>query len=83
MAKENREAAPNEVEAADERAHLFRHVRRLPAEQRLVIVGRFVKEKSIREIAQELGKSEGAVKQLQLRALETLRKRIREAEAND
>ena len=81
MAHESREAAPNEVEAADERAHLFRHVRRLPAEQRLVIVGRFVKEKSIREIAQELGRSEGAVKQLQLRALETLRKRM--GEAND
>jgi RNA polymerase sigma-70 factor (ECF subfamily) len=78
LAHENREAAPNEVEAADERAHLFRHVRRLPAEQRLVIVGRFVKEKSIREIAQELGRSEGAVKQLQLRALETLRQRIGE-----
>jgi RNA polymerase sigma-70 factor (ECF subfamily) len=81
LARENREPAPNEVEAADESAQLFRHVRRLPAEQRLVIVGRFVKEKSIREIAQELGKSEGAVKQLQLRALETLRKRM--GEAND
>src|SRR5580704_206357 len=41
----------DEVEAADQSAHLFRHVRRLPAEQRLVIMGRFVKEKSIREIA--------------------------------
>jgi RNA polymerase sigma-70 factor (ECF subfamily) len=79
LARESPEAAPNEVEAADESAQLFRHVRRLPAEQRLVIVGRFVKEKSIREIAQELGKSEGAVKQLQLRALETLRTRMGEA----
>ncbi len=81
LARQSREAAPDEVEAADERAQLFRHVRRLPAEQRLVIVGRFVKEKSIREIAQELGKSEGAVKQLQLRALETLRQRL--GESND
>jgi len=34
---------------------------------------RFVEEKSIREIARQLGRSEGAVKQLQFRALEKLR----------
>jgi RNA polymerase sigma-70 factor (ECF subfamily) len=79
LAHEPADIPADEMEAADERAHLFRHVRRLPAEQRLVIVGRFVKEKSIREIAQELGKSEGAVKQLQLRSLETLRQRMGEA----
>ena len=38
-----------------------------------VIHMRFVEQKSIREIAQELGRSEGAVKQLQLRAIESLR----------
>ena len=37
---------------------------------------RFAEEKSIREIADELGRSEGAVKQLQFRALENLRKRL-------
>jgi DNA-directed RNA polymerase specialized sigma24 family protein len=35
---------------------------------------RFGDERSIREIAGELGRSEGAVKQLQFRALENLRK---------
>jgi RNA polymerase sigma-70 factor (ECF subfamily) len=79
IAREPSEVPADEIEVADESAQLFRHVRRLPAEQRLVIMGRFVKEKSIREIAQELGKSEGAVKQLQLRALETLRQRMGEA----
>jgi DNA-directed RNA polymerase specialized sigma24 family protein len=34
---------------------------------------RFGEEKSIREIAQEIGRSEGAVKQLQWRGLQTLR----------
>jgi DNA-directed RNA polymerase specialized sigma24 family protein len=34
---------------------------------------RFVEQKSIREIAEEMGRSEGAVKQLQLRAIENLR----------
>ncbi len=37
---------------------------------------RFAEEKSIREIAGALGRSEGAVKQLQFRALENLRKSI-------
>jgi len=55
------------------RARLFRLVERLPAEQRKVIVARFVEEKSIRDVAGQLGKSEGAVKQLQFRALENLR----------
>jgi RNA polymerase sigma factor (sigma-70 family) len=48
----------------------------LPPDQRLVIVGRFAHQKSVREIALELGRSEGAIKQLQLRALENLRKRL-------
>ncbi|HEV2616832.1 MAG TPA: sigma-70 family RNA polymerase sigma factor [Candidatus Acidoferrales bacterium] len=58
---------------ADEHARLFRLVRTLPGEQRRVVEMRFAEEKSIREIAQALGRSEGAVKQLQFRGLETLR----------
>ena len=52
---------------------LFQLVYRLPEAQFRVIHMRFVEQKSIREIAQELGRSEGAVKQLQLRAIESLR----------
>src|SRR5262249_16446740 len=52
---------------------LFQWVRRLAEGQFRVIHMRFVEQKSIREIAQELGRSEGAVKQLQLRAIESLR----------
>jgi RNA polymerase sigma-70 factor (ECF subfamily) len=37
---------------------------------------RFAQEKSIREIARELGRTEGAVKQLQFRGLDTLRKQL-------
>jgi RNA polymerase sigma-70 factor (ECF subfamily) len=48
-------------------------VERLPESQCRVIYLRFVEQKSVREIAQELGRSEGAVKQLQLRAIENLR----------
>jgi DNA-directed RNA polymerase specialized sigma24 family protein len=35
-----------------------------------------VEQRSIREIAQEFGRSEGAIKQLQFRALESLRDRV-------
>ena len=54
-------------------AMLFQLVERLPEAQFRVIQMRFVEQKSIREIAQELGRSEGAVKQLQFRAIENLR----------
>jgi len=37
---------------------------------------RFAEEKSISEIAAELGRSEGAIKQLQFRALQNLRRKI-------
>jgi RNA polymerase sigma-70 factor (ECF subfamily) len=40
---------------------------------------RFVEQKSIREIAVALGRSEGAVKQLQFRAVETLRTQLEES----
>jgi RNA polymerase sigma-70 factor (ECF subfamily) len=42
------------------------------------VLARFVEQKSVREIAQTLGRTEGAVKQLQFRALENLRARMRD-----
>lgn len=62
---------------AEQLALLGQLVDGLADEQRQVIVSRFVEQKSIREIAQELHRSEGAIKQLQLRALQNLRARIR------
>jgi RNA polymerase sigma-70 factor (ECF subfamily) len=59
------------------RAMLYQLVETLPADQRRVIIRRFVGQKSLREIATELGRSEGAIKQLQLRGLQNLRERIR------
>jgi len=67
-----------DLEAVERRARLFSAVDKLPEDQRRVIVLRFADEKSIREIADELGRSEGAVKQLQFRALENLRNRLNE-----
>ena len=55
------------------RARLFELVQRLPKDQRRVLVLRFGREASIKEVAREMGRSEGAVKLLQHRAMETLR----------
>ena len=63
-----------ELEDIERRIALYREVDRLPDAQRQVIEMRFVEEKSVREVAAALNRSEGAVKQLQLRALENLRK---------
>lgn len=67
-----------DLEEVERRARLFSAVDKLPEDQRRVIVMRFADEKSIREIAAELGRSEGAVKQLQFRGLENLRNRLNE-----
>jgi RNA polymerase sigma-70 factor (ECF subfamily) len=61
------------LERDDELARLYRRVRELPADQRRVIEMRFTEEKSVREVAKELRRSEGAVKQLQFRAVQSLR----------
>lgn len=77
--RKEREAAPLEppaeiyLQQTEHRARLFRLVGRLPADQRSVIVMRFAEQKSIREIAGQLGRTEGAVKQLQFRGLTSLR----------
>lgn len=72
---------PVAMRQVEERAALFRLVKELPTDQHRVIIMRFVEQKSIREIAQELRRSEGAIKQLQFRALENLRARVRRAHA--
>ncbi len=78
MKKRSRESGdfpedPVTGEDVERRASLFQSVDRLPHDQRRVIVMRFAEGKSIREIAAEMDKSEGAIKQLQWRALQSLR----------
>jgi RNA polymerase sigma-70 factor (ECF subfamily) len=67
-----------DLEFTERRARVFKAVAKLPEDQRRVIMLRFADEKSVREIADELGRSEGAVKQLQFRGLETLRAQLAE-----
>jgi len=77
-AQDTARPGPDEIERS---AMLFQLVDRLPETQFRVIHMRFVEQKSIREIAGELGRSEGAVKQLQLRAIENLRAQMEGAHA--
>ena len=81
LGRERAMERPPEAEAADQeeahdRARVFALVRELPEDQRKVLEQRFVEEKSTREVAEEMGRSEGAIKQLQFRGLESLRARV-------
>ena len=78
---ESAQASPAEIEEVERRATLFRLVESLPSEQRRVVVLRFVEQKSIKGVAREIRKTEGAVKQLQFRALSSLRQRMEGADA--
>jgi RNA polymerase sigma-70 factor (ECF subfamily) len=73
---EHPDLSPPNLDAIDYHARLFRLVDHLPAVQCQVIRERFVEQRSIREIAGRLNKTEGAIKQLQFRALQTLRARM-------
>jgi RNA polymerase sigma-70 factor (ECF subfamily) len=88
VARENEDPLPDDLEDTEahgkdieRRAALFQLVDSLPADQRRVVAMRFVEQKSIREIAQEIRRTEGAVKQLQFRALEKLRAQMEVAHA--
>lgn len=70
-------AAPEpDLEQTERIARIYQLVDQLPWDQRYVIRLRFAEEKSIREIAGQLSRSEGAIKQLQFRALQSLRARM-------
>ena len=69
------------AEDIEQCAALSQLVQGLPEDQRRVVVLRFVEQKSIKEIAQEIRRSEGAVKQLQFRALTKLRVQMEGANA--
>jgi RNA polymerase sigma-70 factor (ECF subfamily) len=81
-AVESAQVSPAEIEEVERRATLYRLVETLPAEQKRVVMLRFVDQKSIKEVAKEIRKTEGAVKQLQFRALSTLRARMEGAGAD-
>lgn len=68
------------VEQREAAGRLAQAMQGLSEEQRLVVVGKFVEGMSNTEVAAWLGKTEGAVKSLQHRALQTLGRLLRAAE---
>lgn len=68
----------NEVLALISNELLFEAVNKLPKEQRDCVLMRFIQGMSIAQTAEVLGRSEGAVKQLQLRAVRSLAKNVPE-----
>ncbi|MGH9640900.1 MAG: RNA polymerase sigma factor [Terriglobales bacterium] len=65
-----------DLEFVERHAYCLRLVEKLPLIQRQVVYERFIEERSIKEIAERLKKTEGAIKQLQFRALQTLREQV-------
>jgi RNA polymerase sigma-70 factor, ECF subfamily len=61
---------------AEKRAVLFQLVGSLPDDQRRVVELRYAGQKSLREIADDLQRTEAAVKQLHYRAIQSLRKHM-------
>jgi len=74
--QDSRKDSQSGLEDVERQAQLFRLVDGLPEDQKLVVALRFAEDKSIKEISNELGRSEGAVKQLQFRALQNLRAKL-------
>jgi RNA polymerase sigma-70 factor (ECF subfamily) len=75
IASDNPETNLEQIETL---SRVYRLVNELPWDQRYVVRLRFAEERSIRDVAQKLCRSEGAVKQLQFRALQNLRARMSE-----
>lgn len=69
-------ATQEDMEQLEEGVRLFRLVYDLPEDQKQVVVMRFAEQKTIHEIAVQMGRTDGAVKQLQFRGLESLRARL-------
>ncbi len=67
---------PTEVEHRLAVDCLHRALRHLTADQQQVIINRFLEKRSINKVAGLLGKTEGAVKAMQHRALAALRRAI-------
>lgn len=69
---DRRDGPEHEAVTNDVHDTLMRSLRTLPDDQQECLVSRFILERSIAETAELMGRSPGAIKQLQLRAVRTL-----------
>lgn len=80
---QDEDTPPHLVEQWEQASWLLDHVQHLPAEQQQAVQLRFWGERSFAEIADAMGRSEEAAKQLVYRAIRGLRIQIeREAQSN-
>ncbi len=70
------ELADTPTEQVDMKLDLALLMRTLPDAQQQVLALRYVQDLSLQDVAQVMGKSEGAIKQLAFRGLQTLRERM-------
>ncbi|MFC2020118.1 sigma-70 family RNA polymerase sigma factor [Chloroflexota bacterium] len=70
------------VEVSLEYQELLKYIATLPQNQGQVIILKFIEGLSNREIGEAMGKSEGAIRVLQVRALATLRRKMSEDRLN-
>ena len=68
------------TEITPEQLDLLEQLHELPDAQQQVLTLRYVQDLSIKEVARIMNRSEGAVKQLTLRALAALRERMSDDE---
>jgi RNA polymerase sigma-70 factor (ECF subfamily) len=68
------------AEAKNDSERVWRFVQKLPFEQRQVIVMRFIDDLPYTDVAEVLGKSIGAVRVIQFRALAALRRMVQDAD---
>jgi RNA polymerase sigma-70 factor, ECF subfamily len=74
---DNGEDIEQNVESSIEQQNVLRLVDDLPIQQRQIIILKFIEGYDNAEIAQITGKRQGAIRAIQLRALNSLRQRLR------
>lgn len=77
-ADDHRASPEQEAVANDQHSALMAAIHSLPADQQECLISRFILERSIAETAEGMGRTAGAIKQLQLRAIRTLAKNVPE-----
>lgn len=71
--QESEYSEKTEIDLDLEKLELLKHMQNLPDSQRQVLELRFIQDLSVKDVANILGRSEGAVKQLTMRAVSRLK----------
>jgi RNA polymerase sigma-70 factor (ECF subfamily) len=83
LTSQRKEDPVSVTEARDRQAWLLKMVHRLPPERQQLLILKFIEEMSNAEIAEVMGRTEGAIKSLYHRTLVALRDEVKEDMAGD